>query len=281
MINSNQRWYIQLLQDPLTACALFFVLLFCLTAIAAPLIAIHDPALLNPTSRLRPPSWDNWFGTDQLGRDVFSRALYGARVSLAIGAICGLVVLVTGAILGLLAGYVRWLDTVIMAVMDGLMAVPAVLLGVASLMAIGSNTFGLIFAISLPFLPEITRLTRSLALTIRNEPFVEAAVMAGTGTARILWRHILPNAVAPLIVLTSYVAASSIIAEAILSFIGIGTPPELPSWGNMIADGRNSFQRAPWVIFVPSTFLALVVLAINIIGDRMRDVTDPLSHGGH
>lgn len=146
-------------------------------------------------------------------------------------------------------------------------------------MAVGSSETALVCAISLPFLPEITRLTRSLTLSIQTEPFVEAAVMAGTGTPRILWRHIVPNAIAPLIVLTSYIAASAIITEAVLSFIGIGTPLQIPSWGNMIAEGRNSFQGAPWVIFVPSTLLALLTISINIVGDRMREATDPLNLG--
>ncbi|WP_233270486.1 ABC transporter permease [Chachezhania sediminis] len=269
-----------MLRDPLTAAAISVLTCLVLLAIFAPWLAPVDPTFVDATVRLKPPSAEHWLGTDRVGRDIFSRALHGARVSLSIGALVAIAALSIGTALGLVAGYVRFLDGVIMRVMDGLMAIPAVLLGVAALMAFGSTPQALVFAIALPMLPEIARLSRSLTMSIRGEPFVEASVMAGTRTPVLLLRHILPNAAASLIVLASYVCASAIIAEAVLSFLGIGTPPELASWGNMIAEGRSSFQRAPWVVFVPSVLLGLTVLSINLIGDRLRDVTDPLSLGG-
>ncbi|AGT08832.1 ABC transporter permease [Paracoccus aminophilus] len=280
MSAQTRNWPRAMVSDPLTAAALLILTTLVLLAAAAPWISPVDPTFVDATARLRPPSAEHWLGTDRVGRDILSRALHGARISLSVGALVTVVALSIGVTLGLLAGYVRMLDGIIMRVMDGLMAIPSVLLGVAALMAFGSTPQALVLAITLPTLPEIARLSRSLALTIRTEPFIEAAVMAGTRTPMLLWRHILPNAAAPLIVLASYVCASAIIVEAVLSFLGIGTPSEQASWGNMIAEGRSSFQRAPWVVFVPSILLALTVLSINLIGDRLRDVTDPLRLGG-
>lgn len=266
----------QVWRDPVSAVGVATLLILALLAVAAPLIAHHDPTQIDTLNRLKPPSTEHWLGTDRAGRDIFARALFGARVSLSIGALVGIATFAAGITLGMLAGYVRWLDGIIMRTMDGIMAIPAVLLGVASLMTLGTGMPALVVAIGLPLLPDITRMTRSLTLSIRTEAFVEAAIMTGTRTPMLLLRHILPNAVSPLIVLGTYIAAVAIIAEAVLSFLGIGTPPEMPSWGNMIAEGRTSFQVAPWVVFVPSCFLAITVLSINMVGDRLREIFDPV-----
>ena len=245
-----------------------------LVALAAPLIA-PDPVRLNPINRLKPPGGDFWFGADFLGRDVYARTIYGTRISLTVGLAVAAVSVAGGLAIGLLAGYVRWVDTVVMRVMDGVMAIPGVLLAIALISLTGAGVGNVIIAITVPEIPRVVRLVRSVVLSIREQPYVEAAVAGGTRLPRILWMHILPNTVAPLIVQATYVCASAIVIEAILSFLGAGTPPEIPSWGNIMAEGRVYVQVAPWMIFFPGVFLAVAVLAVNILGDGLRDSLDP------
>ncbi len=244
-------------------------------AVFAPLLFTVDPVALSPIQRMRPPSEELWFGTDMLGRDVYSRTIYGARVSLIVGASAAVLSIVVGLFIGLLAGYSRTLDAVLMRVMDGLMAIPAILLAVALVSLSGSSMTTVIVAITIPEIPRVVRLVRSVVLTVREEPYVEAAIAVGTPLPFILTRHVLPNTIAPLIVQATYVCASAIILEAILGFLGAGTPPEIPSWGNMIAEARTFFQIAPWILFFPGLFLAVTVLAINVLGDGLRDTLDP------
>ena len=253
------------------------VILLAMVAIAilAPWLGTVDPQAVSPSKRLRPPSEQFWFGTDMLGRDVYSRVVYGARVSLIVGLAVAALSTLLGLAIGLVTGYVRRLDAVVMRVMDGLMSIPSVLLAIA-LMALTKASIGnVIAAITLAEVPRVVRLVRSLVLGLREQPYVEAAIAAGTTLPLILVRHILPNIVAPLLVQGTYVCGSAMITEAILSFIGAGTPPNIPSWGNIMAEGRSLIQIASYLIIFPGICLSITVLAVNLLGDGMRDALDP------
>ena len=250
------------------------LLLMVALALAAPLVA-GDPIGFNPVNRLKPPSAAFWFGTDNLGRDVYARTVFGSRVSLLVGFSVAIVSILCGTVLGLVAGFLRTIDAVLMRLMDGLMAIPSILLAIA-LVALTRGGVGIvIIAIAIPEVPRVVRLVRSVVLTVREQPYIDAAIASGTRVHRILFRHILPNTVPPLIVQATYIVASAILTEAGLSFLGAGVPPEIPTWGNMIAGGRLYFQVAPWPIFFPGICLAVVVLAVNLLGDGLRDRLDP------
>ncbi|MCA8927543.1 MAG: ABC transporter permease [Alphaproteobacteria bacterium] len=259
-----------------------FVILVVMTALAilAPWIT-PDPLRINPIVRLKPPGFEGPlgyagpFGTDFLGRDLFARVIHGGQISLVVGLSVATVATVVGLAIGLVAGYIRWLDALVMRVMDGLMAIPGILVAIALVALAGASITNVIIAITIPEVPRVVRLVRSVVLTIREMPYIEAAVVSGVSLPRIMARHLLPNAVAPLIVQATYVFASAVVFEAILSFLGAGTPPEIPSWGNIMAEGRTYFQIAPWIIFFPGAFLAVTVLAVNILGDGLRDSLDP------
>ncbi|HWI81307.1 ABC transporter permease [Ramlibacter sp.] len=244
-------------------------------SLAAPWIATHDPQDLDPIARMQAPSAEHYFGTDALGRDVFSRAVWGGRVSLIVGLAVAALATVAGVLLGLTAGFVRWSDGPIMRVMDGLMAIPGILLAIALMAVTQASLTTVIVAITIPEIPRVARLVRSLALTLREQLFVEAAHAVGTRLPTILWRHVLPNTVAPLVVQATFVAASAVLIEAALSFLGVGVPAQTPSWGNMMAEGRNYVAVAFHIILYPGILLALTVLAINLLGDGLRDALDP------
>lgn len=236
---------------------------------------VGDPFKIAPINRLRPPSERWWFGTDQFGRDVFSRTVYGARVSLIVGlTVAGLSSLL-GLALGLACGYFRRVDGIVMRVMDGLMAIPSILLAIALITLARPGLGIVIVAIVIPEVPRIVRVVRAVVLAIRGQPYIESAIAGGTRDLKLLVRHVLPNTLAPLIVQSTYVCASAMLIEAGLSFLGAGVPPEVPSWGNIIAQGRTFFQIAPWTILIPGAFLALTVLAVNLLGDGLRDRLDP------
>jgi peptide/nickel transport system permease protein len=244
-------------------------------AIAAPLLGTVDPQAMSPVKRLRDPGGEYWFGTDMLGRDVYSRVLFGARVSLTVGFAVAVLSVLVGLAIGLVTGFIRWVDAIVMRVMDGLMSIPPVLLAIALMALTKASLENVVFAITIAEIPRVVRLVRSLVLTLREQPFVEAATAAGTGIGRTLLRHILPNTTAPLLVQGTYIFASAMITEAILSFIGAGMPLNIPSWGNIMAEARSLFQLKPWLILIPGAFLSLTVLAVNLLGDGLRDALDP------
>jgi peptide/nickel transport system permease protein len=258
-------------------------------AILAPVLGTVDPTRIDPAARNKKPGTEITFrlddgttakrvvlmGTDSLGRDVYSRVIYGTRVSLIIGVAVSACAVAIGLVIGLVSGYIRWLDGIIMRIMDGLMAIPGILLAIALVSIWRAGLITVIFAIIVPDVPRVVRLVRSVVLTVREEPYVEGAISVGTPTWTLMFRHILPNTVAPLIVQGTFIAAAAILAEAILSFLGIGIPPEIPSWGNIMAEGRTLFRVFPHNILYPGIFLALTVLAINIMGDGLRDTLDP------
>ena len=261
-------------RNPTVVISSSILIVMFLAAIFAPFLAT-DPLELAPWVRLKPPGEFGWFGTDHLGRDVFARTIYGARISLSVGLFVALVSTAAGLFIGLLAGYVRIVDTVVMRIMDGLMAIPGILFAIALMALGGSSVQNVIIAISVPEIPRVVRLVRAIVLTIREMPYVEAAVASGTRLPQILVRHILPNTFAPLMVQATYICASAVIVEAYLSFLGAGTPPEIPSWGNMMAEGRVYFQFKPWLLFFPGLCLACMVMTVNILGDGLRDTLDP------
>jgi peptide/nickel transport system permease protein len=261
-------------RNPTMVIGALILLIVAALAAAAPLFA-GDSVTMRPAQRLRPPSGVNWFGTDHLGRDVFARTVYGAQVSLYVGFAVSVMSIVFGLVIGLVSGYFRRADAVIMRLMDGLMAIPGILLAIALVALTRASVTVVIFAITIPEIPRVVRLVRSVVLSVREAPYVEAAVSSGTPVWKILLRHIVPSTVAPLIVQATYICASAILIEASLSFLGAGTPPEVPTWGSMIAQSRLFLSRAPWTIFCPGIALALVVLAVNLLGDGLRDRLDP------
>jgi peptide/nickel transport system permease protein len=258
-------------------------------ALAAPWLGTVDPAAINPAVRNKLPGYEETIrnadgsestlvhrmGTDTLGRDVYSRVAYGARASLLVGGSVALIGVAIGLVIGLLAGYIRWLDGIVMRVMDGLMAIPAILLAIAVVSLSSAGLVAVIVAIVIPEIPRVVRLVRSVVLSVREEPYVEAAISVGTPTLPLIVRHILPNTVPALIVQATYIAASAILIEAILSFLGVGIPPQTPTWGNIMAEGRALFRIFPHNILYPGILLALTVLAVNMLGDGLRDTLDP------
>jgi peptide/nickel transport system permease protein len=260
-----------------------------LIALAAPWLGTVDPTLFDAASRdLRPgqageittldgESVKHVFlmGSDSYGRDIYSRVIYGTRVSLIVGIAAALLALAFGVVAGLAAGYLRWLDGIVMRVMDGVMAIPAVLIAIAVVALWRASLTTVIVAIAIPEIPRVTRLVRALVLTLREEPYVEAAVSLGTPTGKIMFGHILPNTLAPLLVQATYICAFAILLEAILSFLGVGLPPDIPTWGNIMAEGRVQFVAYPHNVFFPGVFLAVTVLAVNMLGDGLRDTLDP------
>ncbi|MCA1408842.1 ABC transporter permease [Ensifer sp. IC3342] len=247
-----------------------------IAALAAPLYA-GDPMALDPFKRLQSPSPDMWFGSDNLGQDVFARTMYGARISLLVGLTAAVAAALGGLLIGVIAGYVGSFDRIVMRVLDGLMSIPTFLLAIALISLTGPGIVILIAAIVIPELPSVTRLVRSVVLSVRERPYVEAALCGGARLPKVLWRHILPTAIPPLMVQSANVCAGAILTEAGLSFLGAGMPPEIPSWGNMISSSRLYLPIAPVMLFAPGVFLAITVLAVNLLGDGLRDLFDPRS----
>lgn len=271
MLNPNRL-------DPITLSASLVLLLVVATSLFAPLIAGHDPIKLDPLLRLKPSSAEHWFGMDAYGRDLFSRVVYGSRIALGIGIGAMVASIAIGLLIGLLCGYIRIFDTFVMRIMDGIMAIPAILLAITIVTLLGAGFWTVLLAIIIPEIPRVVRLVRAIVLSARTEFYIEAAIVLGSTTRRILWKHLVPSTIAPLIVQGSYICASAILTEAVLSFLGAGISPSTPTWGNIIADGRSFFQIKPALVFWPGIMLSATILAINIIGDFMRDVLDPKSN---
>jgi peptide/nickel transport system permease protein len=260
---------------PTVAIGAALLLVLILIGIFAPYLGTVDPTAISPARRTRAPSAMFWFGTDLLGRDIYSRVLYGTRVSLTVGISVATLASIAGLAIGLVAGCLRWTDGVVMRFMDGLMSIPPILLAV-SLMALTRGSVGnVILAITVAEIPRVSRLVRGVVLSLREQPYVDAAVASGTRMPMIILRHILPNTVAPMLVQATYICASAMIVESILSFIGAGTPPTIPSWGNIMAEGRALWQVKPYIVFFPAAFLSVTVLAVNLLGDGLRDALDP------
>ena len=251
-----------------------FLGLLIILALAAPLYA-GDPGNMDPFKRLQPPSSEMWFGSDNLGRDVFARTIFGARISLLVGLLSAATAAVVGLLIGVIAGYSRTFDNIVMRVMDGLMSIPTILLAIALISLTGPGIGILIVAIAIPETPAVARLVRSVVLSVRERPYVEAALCGGARLPKVLWRHILPSTIPALMVQSATVCASAILTEAGLSFLGVGVPPGIPSWGNMIASSRLYLAIAPMTIFAPGICLAVTVLAVNLLGDGLRDMFDP------
>lgn len=263
-------------RNPTMMAGIVIVLIMMILALLAPLLNTIDPKEIDPRNRFLTPSMDTWFGSDNVGRDVYSRTIYGTRVSLIVGFAVAVISTFSAAMVGVVSGYYRKFDAVIMRVMDGLMSIPSVLLAMALMALLGGSVQNVIIALCVVESPRAIRIVRSSVLSLREQMFVDAARALGSSPLRVLYIHILPNTLAPLIVQATYIGAAAILVEAYLSFLGAGPPPDVPSWGNIMAEGRNYIRRAVWVIFFPGVFLTLTVLGINLAGDGLRDNLDPM-----
>lgn len=255
--------------------AAIVLLMIMIATTTANLYVPHDPMTMEALQRLKGPSGTYWLGTDSYGRDLFSRVMVGGQVSLLIGLGAAIVSVLIGLGIGLVAGFFRLADGIIMRFMDALMAIPSILLAIALVALNGPSIWSVIFAITIPEIPRVVRLVRSVVLTAREEPYVEAAIALGSSLPRILMKHLMPNTLAPLIVQGTYICASAILTEAILSFLGAGVSTEIPTWGNIMAEGRMFFQIKQELIFWPGLMLSLCILSINLLGDTARDLLDP------
>lgn len=262
-------------RNPTMAAGIVVVTVMTIISVVAPLLVARDPQALDPINRLRAPSREYYFGTDHLGRDIYARTVYGGRVSLVVGSSVAILSMLCGVVFGLISGYFKRVDAIVMRVMDGIMAFPALLLAIALVALLTASIQNVIIALTVVEAPRATRVVRAAVLSLVGRDFVEAARALGAGAPRILIRHILPNTIAPLIVQGSFIFAAAVLTEASLSFLGAGTPPTIPSWGNIMGEGRQYIQRAVWVTFFPGMFLTVTVLGINLVGDGLRDLLDP------
>jgi peptide/nickel transport system permease protein len=255
------------------------VVLNLLVAVAAPAIARWGPEVLDVRARLTAPSQAHWFGTDHFGRDAWSRVVYGARLSFLVGGSVVALAVAGGILAGLLAGYYRALDNVLMRVMDGLMAFPGIILAIALMAFLGPSVVNVVLALGVVYVPRVARIVRGSVLVVRETPYVEAARALGVGDGRILARHVLPNCLSPVIVQATFIFAAAVLGEAALSFLGVGVPPQIPSWGNVLAEGRLYLQQAPWLTLCPGAAIMLSILGLNLFGDGLRDLLDPKLRG--
>jgi peptide/nickel transport system permease protein len=256
-------------RNPAAAAGLALLVLMIAVAALAPWLGTRDPVQIDPLQRLRPPAAHRWFGTDMYGRDVYSRTVYGTRVSVFVGASVAILSVTGGLLIGLAA------DAVVMRVMDGMMAIPGILIAIALMALSRPSVRNVIGAIVIAEIPRVVRLVRSLVLSLRERVYVEAATATGARLPRLLLRHVLPNTVAPVVVQATYIFGAAVLIEAGLSFLGAGTPPQVPSWGNIVAEGRTVFRVAFWIILFPGLALSATVLSINLLGDGLRTAVDP------
>jgi len=272
------RWLSLLSRRKITLVGAVIMVAISVLAVLAPFIA-GDPGRMDVASRLSRPSAMHWFGTDDVGRDVLSRVVYGARLSLLVGIWVVALSFVLGVGSGVVAGHFRALDNVVMRVMDGLMAFPAIILAIALMASLGPSTANVIVAIGIVYAPRVARVVRGSVLVIRETSYVEAARALGASDAWLIGRHILPNCLSPIIVQGSFVFAAAVLTEAALSFLGVGVPPYVPSWGNILSEGRLYLQQAPWLVLYPGAAIMLTILALNLFGDGLRDLLDPKIRG--
>jgi peptide/nickel transport system permease protein len=270
---SRLLWFLR--RNPEIAWGGLLLLVVTLLSVAAPLLGTLDPRAISTANRLKPPSAEHWFGTDMLGRDLYSRVLYGGRISLSIGVSAAALSALFGTFIGLLSAFGAFMDAAIMRIMDGIMSIPAILLAIALMAVAGPSVENVIMAVTIVEAPRVARLIRGVVLSLKGQPYVEAAIAAGSSMPRIVIRHLLPGIIGPLIVQTTFVWATAMILEAALSFIGAGTPPSTPSWGNIMSDGKALWQVKPFLIFIPAGFLSVTLLAVNMLGDGLRDLLDP------
>jgi len=276
--SSLRRWRL-LFRRKIAAAGAGMVLVSVLVAALAPVLASHNPLALAPADRLKPPSFAHWLGTDDVGRDIYSRVIYGARISLIVGGSVVALSTLVGLAMGLMAGFYRSLDYPIMRVMDGLMAFPGIILAIALMASLGPSLLTVIIALGVVNTPRVARLVRGSVLVLRETQYVEAAHALGQRGAWILLRHVLPNCISPLIVQSTFVFASAILGEAALSFLGVGSPPYIPSWGNILSDARNYLHQAPWMTLAPGAAIMAMILGLNLLGDGLRDLLDPKLRG--
>lgn len=272
--NRRRGWSVLLRRREAVAGGVIMLLML-VVALAAPWLATHEPTRLNPIDRLRPPGQAHWFGSDDFGRDVYSQVIYGARISLLVGGMVMVFSSLAGIILGLAAGYYRMLDNLLMRITDGLMAFPGIVLAIALMASLGPQVANVVIALSVVYMPRMARLIRSAVLVAREMPYVEAAKALGAPDRRITLQHILPNCIPPLIVQGTFIFAYSVLAEATLSFLGVGAPPYIPSWGNVISGGRLFIREAPWISLFPGIAIVITCLGLNLFGDGLRDALDP------
>jgi peptide/nickel transport system permease protein len=272
------RWLVQLARRKITLVGAVIMAVTLVVGVLAPLIA-GNPTHMDVKARLSRPSQTHWFGTDDVGRDVYNRVVYGARLSLLVGAAVVAFSFVVGIFCGLVAGYYRVLDNPVMRVMDGLMAFPAIILAIALMASLGPSVTNVIVAIGVVYSPRVARVVRGSVLVIRETAYVEAARALGASDVILLGRHILPNCLSPVIVQGSFVFAAAVLTEAALSFLGVGVPPYVPSWGNILSEGRLYIQQAPWLVLYPGAAIMLTIFGLNLFGDGLRDLLDPKIRG--
>ncbi len=271
----ERPWYVTALRNRRLVIGGFLLLAVLLVAILAHGIATHDPLRVRPEIRLTPPNAEYRFGTDNFGRDLYSRTVYGARTSLVVGGMVALLAALVGTLAGLLGGYYPRVDIVLMRIMDGMMAFPGIVLAVGIMAAMGPHVANVIVALAIVQTPRVVRVVRSVVLGLRHMQYVEAARCLGVTDWRMLLRHILPNCISPLVVQCTFIFSEAVLGEASLSFLGVGAPPEIPSWGVILGEARLYIRNAPWMIFLPGTALTVTVLALNLVGDGIRDWLDP------
>ncbi len=278
-VRPRRHWIWTLFANRTAVVGAIIILIFSIIAIAAPILAPHDPLGLDVLHKLRGPSTANPLGTDQFGRDVLSRVIYGARLSMGVGSSVGVASVVIGLILGLVSGYYKRIDSVIMRVMDALMAFPSIIFAIVLMGILGPSIGNVILALTIVFVPRIARVARSSVLIVREEIYIEAVRSTGASDLRIMLRHVFPNILSPLITQASYIFALAVLAEASLSFVGVGASPEIPSWGNMLSEGQIVVRQAPWITIFPGLAIVLVVFGANLFGDGLRDALDPRLRG--
>jgi peptide/nickel transport system permease protein len=272
------RWLVAFLRRRITVVGAVLIAVVVAVAVLAPVLA-GNPTRMDPARRLQAPGAQHWFGTDDLGRDVWSRVMYGARLSMIVGVSVVALALVLGLTCGLVAGYYRRIDSVLMRVMDGLMAFPAIILAIALMASLGPSVTNVVIAIGVVYAPRVARIVRGSVLVVREMAYVEAARALGATDATLIMRHILPNCMSPVIVQASFVFAAAVLTEAALSFLGVGVPPYVPSWGNILSEGRLYLQQAPWLVLYAGAAIMVTIFGLNLLGDGIRDALDPKLRG--